>query len=113
VDIGNPVGDIRHSYMNMKMDTDMEMDTYMDRHVDADMGIQICGCRIQLQVLSYILHYVGFRLHQSDIGGSNIRLIPIFFITDIGLSAPLKVPKHEIFDFIFFCFKRIHLPPDT
>jgi hypothetical protein len=80
--------------MDMDIDMDIGMDMATDTVTDANIDIQRVGCMISdfstmsTPISDIMSDSVLFNLISQD---SNIRLSPVSFITDIGLSVPLYV----------------------
>jgi hypothetical protein len=78
--------------MNMKMDKDMGKDMEIidtDRTRTQTWKFKDSDVRYRISVKSFICDKMSVCSIQSDIGGSDIRLSLILFITDIKLSAHL------------------------
>jgi hypothetical protein len=76
--------------MDIEMNVDMDMD--MDKDIFKDSDVEY---RISENIYSNIRHNIGLHCIQSDIGVSSIRLSPISFNSDIGLSAKLRMSKNK------------------
>jgi hypothetical protein len=99
----------RHGEKYMKMDMDMDMNIEMNMNMNTNMNMNMATD----QTLKLLMSYIGYRYIlcnfrfcrlKSDIGGFDIRLSPIWFITDIRMSAILCLISSSCFVFLFHTF---------
>ncbi len=78
--------------VDMDIEINVGMDMDMDKNIFKDSDVEY---PIWDKIYSNIQHNIGLHCIQSDIGVSSIRLSPISFNSDIGLSANLRMSKSK------------------